>query len=194
MGNKLFLTVMVALSVVAGVLAAGSALAGVTVLGTGKARACYEAAEGRDYSDKTLALCSEALSDDALSYHDRAATLVNRGIVRMGLKDLHGAVADYEKALAMRQDMGEAYVNLGIAYMFQERDGEARTALTRGLELKPGKAHVGYYTRGVVNELMGDVSSAYHDYRKAAELAPAWDEPKAQLQRFRVISSERKMS
>lgn len=193
MGSNAFLTVTVALSVM-GVLAAGSAAAGVTVLGTGKARACYEAAESRDYNEKALAHCSEALGETELSHFDRAATLVNRGIVKMGLKDLNGAVADYEKALTMRQDMGEAYVNLGIAYMFQQKDREAEVALTRGLELRPSKAHVGYYTRGVVNELMGDVRSAYHDYRMAAELAPAWDEPKAQLQRFRVISSERKMS
>lgn len=194
MGRIGVLMVTVALSVAAGSLAAGSAAAGVTVLGTGNARACYEAAEGRAYNDRMLARCSEALGEDTLSHYERAATYVNRGIVKMGMKDLNGAVADYETALAMRQDMGEAYVNLGIAYMFQQRDQDAEAALTRGLALKPNKAYVGYYTRGVVNELMGDVRSAYHDYRMAAELAPAWDEPKAQLQRFRVISSERKMS
>lgn len=195
MGSKPFLTVTVALSVCGGaVLAANSAAAGVTVVGTGKARACYEAAEERNYNERTLVQCTEALGEDQLSYYDRAATLVNRGIVKMGLKDLNGAVDDYEKALTMRQDLGEAYVNLGIAYMFQQKDREAADALTRGLELKPSKAHVGYYTRGVVHELMGDVRSAYNDYRMAAELAPAWDEPKAQLQRFRVISSDRKMS
>lgn len=194
MRTKTFLMVMVALSAAgAGMLAAGSAAAGVTVLGNGKARACYEAAESRDYTQVALANCSEALGEYDLSQFDRAATLVNRGIVKMGLKDLDGAVADYERALAIRSDMGEAYVNLGIAYMFQKRDREAEVALTRGLDLKPSKAHVGYYTRAVVNELMGDVRSAYYDYRRAAELAPAWDEPKAQLQRFRVISSERKL-
>lgn len=194
MGRISLLTVTVALSAIGGtMLAAGSAAAGVTVLGKGNARACFEAAEGRDYSDMTLAKCSEALGEE-LSQYDRVATLVNRGIVKMGLKDLDGAVADYEKALTMRQDLGEAYVNLGIAYMFQQKDRDAERALTRGLELRPSKAHVGYYTRGVVYELMGDVRSAYYDYRRAAELAPAWDEPKAQLQRFRVISSERKTS
>lgn len=184
------LTVTVAL----GVLAAGSAVAGVTVLGTGKARACYEAAEFRDYTREALKLCSEALAEEPMSQRDRAATFVNRGIVRMGLKDLDGAIADYGTALGVRKHLGEAYVNMGIAYMLQARDQEALQALTQGLSLSPSRAHVGYYTRGVVHELMGDVRAAYHDYRKAAELAPAWDEPKAQLQRFRVISADRKMS
>ena len=169
-------------------------MASVTVLGTGKARACYEAAESQDYSRDALALCSEALVEETLSQRDRAATLVNRGIVKMGLKDLEGAVADYEKALGTQKRMGEAYVNLGIAYMLQQKDREALEALSQGLSLKPRRAHLGYYTRGIVNELLGDVRSAYYDYRKAAELAPTWDEPRAQLQRFRVISSERKMS
>lgn len=194
MRNRTFLMVMVALSTAgAGMLAAGAAAAGVTVLGNGKARSCYEAAESRTYTEAALANCTAALGELELSQYDRAATLVNRGIVKMGMKDLNGAVADYEKALTIRSDMGEAYVNLGIAYMFQQRDREAEAALTRGLELKPSKAHVGYYTRAVVNELMGDVRSAYYDYRRAAELAPAWDEPKAQLQRFRVIPSVRKL-
>ncbi|MCH8684755.1 tetratricopeptide repeat protein [Pedomonas mirosovicensis] len=185
---------LLTVTVAFGVLAAGSAVAGVTVLGTGKARACYEAAEGRDYTRETLTLCSEALSEETLSQRDRAATLVNRGIVKMGLKDVDGAVADYETALGAQKRMGEAYVNLGIAYMFQKKDREALQALSQGLALNPAKAHVGYYTRAIVNELLGDVRSAYFDYQKAAELAPTWDEPRAQLQRFRVISSERKLS
>lgn len=183
-----------AVAVAFGVLAAESAAAGVMVLGAGKARACYDAAEAQRYQKTAMEVCSQALDEEVLSQRDRAATLTNRGIIKMGLKDLSGAVADYEKALAVRKDLGEIYVNFGIALMYQQRDREALDALNKGLALNPSKAHIAYYTRAVTHELLGDVRSAYYDYQKAAELAPAWDEPKAQLQRFRVISAERKLS
>jgi tetratricopeptide (TPR) repeat protein len=57
--------------------------------------------------------CNRALAERALSSSDRAATLVNRGILHMYAKELDLALATYEEALKVNPGLAEAYVNKG---------------------------------------------------------------------------------
>ncbi len=163
------------------------AAAAVTILGGGLGRACYEAAEFRRDTRASLELCSRALADEALSRRDRAATHVNRGIIRMRARDLDAALADYERALEILPELGEAHINRGIALLHMGgRDAEAVEAFTRGLALNPSRPEVAYYSRAVANELLGNVRAAYEDYQAAAVARPGWEEPIEQLKRFSV--------
>lgn len=163
--------------------------AAVTVLGAGLARLCYESADAAQPSKVGLQNCTRALNEEALSQRDRAATFVNRGILHMYDKDLDKALADYDAGLALKPNLAEAYVNKGIALLHRGgQDREAVAALSRGIELNTSQPEVAYYSRGVVNELLGDAKAAYNDYRQAAALKPDWREPTTQLARFTVVS------
>lgn len=175
-----------------GVVLAGSALipvsaeAAARVLGSGYGRICYEAARAGQASEQGLETCNKALAEQELEPADRAATLVNRGILYMYAKRHAQALASYEEALKVDPDLAEAYVNKGIALVNLGRDAEAVAASSRALELSPSRPELAYYTRGVAHEMLGNARAAYNDYRQAAQLSPEWKEPQTQLQRFSV--------
>ncbi|MFC3711970.1 hypothetical protein ACFOMD_05275 [Sphingoaurantiacus capsulatus] len=161
----------------------------VSIIGAGFSRVCYELAESGRASDEAFENCDRALSEQALSVRDRAATLVNRGILYMRKKEHAAAIADYEAAIRLKTDLAEAYVNKGIALVHVGgRDGEAVNFLSQGLDLNPVRPEVAYYTRGVANEALGRTRAAYDDYRQAAALKPGWAEPQKQLKRFSLVS------
>jgi tetratricopeptide (TPR) repeat protein len=167
---------------------AGSAKAAATILGGSTAgRDCYLAAELKRETRGSLSVCSRALEGDSLSRRDRAATLVNRGIIHMQARDLESAVSDYRAAISLDQSLAEAHVNLGIALLHRGgQDQAAIETLTRALEMKPARPEVAFYTRAVAHEMLGNVREAFEDYSAAAAAAPEWKEPAEQLKRFSV--------
>lgn len=167
---------------------AGAADAAVTILGDGYARKCYEAAEFNRSGRAAFADCDFALKFDKLSSSERAATHVNRGILFMQGRDYANAIADYDTALGIDDDLAEAYVNKGIAVL--HRGGSETVAvdlLSRGIALTPNRPEIALYARGVAHEKLGRVREAYDDYRQAAALKPDWAEPAQELTRFKVI-------
>src|SRR5438309_1211434 len=59
-----------------------SANAAVTVIGSGSAQLCYDGAENGGSASEYLFYCNQALNS-WLSTHDRAATYINRGVLRL---------------------------------------------------------------------------------------------------------------
>jgi Tfp pilus assembly protein PilF len=155
--------------------------------GSTAGRDCYLAAELKRETRAGLATCTRALEDDNLSRRDRAATLVNRGIIHMQARSLERATADYRAAIALEPDLAEAHVNLGIAFLHRGgQDQAAVEMLTKALEMKPARPEVALYTRAVAHEMLGNVREAFDDYTAAAAIAPQWKEPVEQLKRFSV--------
>lgn len=168
-------------------LAPAAAGAAVSILGGGLGRECYLAAESAATNRGGIDACDRALGEEALSVADRAATYVNRGIVRMQAKDLNAAIADFDAAIRTRPETAEAYVNKGIAMVhLGNHDRDAVALLTAGLARNPSRPEIAYYARGIANEALGDAREAYEDYTRAAALKPGWTEPLTQLERFTV--------
>lgn len=176
-----------AAAIVAGALAAsaGSANASVLVLGEGLAPACSKAAF-RGRSDKiSIDTCSRAL-DEALAPNDRAGTLVNRGVMLMRGKAYGPAARDFEQAIQIAPDLGEAFVNRGVLRMADRDYAGALAEIDRGIALGVDEPAKAYYNRALAQEGLGDAKAAWLDYRKAQALDPEWDAPAKQLVRFRV--------
>jgi tetratricopeptide (TPR) repeat protein len=188
MRNKLLL-VGVALAGVT--LVSAPAEASVKVIGGGLGRQCYEYARAGHASDSGIEVCNQALAERSLSEEDRAATLVNRGILQMYAKQNQLALESYESALRLNPNLAEAYVNKGVVLVNLGRDSEAVAAASQALELKTERPEIAYYTRGVAHEMLGNMRAAYRDYRQASELKPEWQEPQTQLQRFSVLPKAR---
>jgi tetratricopeptide (TPR) repeat protein len=168
------------------------ALAASSVVGTGYARSCYEAAEERRPTRQALRICDSALMDEGLDLNDRARTLVNRGIIRMQARDIDAAIADYDAAIRIAPDTAEAYVNKGLALLRRgDRHAEVVALLTEGLIRNPARPEVAYFNRGMAHELLGLTREAYEDYSRAVELAPDWREPAEELSRFRVVPKKK---
>ena len=181
MGRKV-LSLSVAL---AALLAAGSAGAAVSVLGSSNVNQCSAAALSGDARDVDLQACNQALIE-AQTDHAKAGTYVNRGVILLRMKKFEQASADFDSAEKMEPTMGEAVVNRGASLIAQKRYMEGLTEIDRGLALNPEEPEKAYYNRALANEGLDDMRAAYLDYMKALELAPDWEAPRHELARFTV--------
>ncbi|SEU38214.1 tetratricopeptide repeat protein [Stigmatella erecta] len=184
---RMFKLLLGGAALVGAALGPGPAEAAAKVIGPGFGRICYEYARAGHASDAGLSACNQALSEQNLAPSDRAATLVNRGILHMYAKAHALALASYEQAQRVDPEQAEAYVNQGIALVNLGRDAEAVAAVNRALELNTARPELAYYTRGIAHEMLGNDRAAFNDYRQAAALKPEWQEPHTQLRRFSVL-------
>lgn len=171
---------------IAALAAAGSAQGAVTVIGGGLAQACSRAAIDGESDPKFQEVCTLALETEFLNARDRAGTYVNRGVLKLRDADYQDASRDFNLALKLKPNLGEAYVNRGAASIGQKRYAESLPDINKGLELgveEPAKA---YYNRALAYEGLEDAKSAYFDYQKAVEINPEWAAPREQLTRFTV--------
>jgi tetratricopeptide (TPR) repeat protein len=171
----------------AAALAAPSAQAAVTVLGNGVAHSCYQFAEYGGNPTDGINTCTFALVQTTLSVKDRAATYINCGILRARKDDAEGALADYDRGLAMDAALAEGYVDRGAVMIVLRRYDDAVAEIDKGISLGANRLQIAYYDRGIADEALGNIRAAYDDYRKAAEIQPDFGLAVAQLARFRVV-------
>lgn len=169
------------------ILASSSANAAVTVLGNGVAHSCYEFAEYAGNPTDGINTCTFALEQTTLSVRDRAATFVNRGILRARKDDAEGALADYDRGLAMDATLAEGYVDRGAAMIALRRYDDAVSEIDKGISLGANRPQIAYYDRGIADEALGNIRAAYEDYKKAVEIQPDFQLARDELTRFRVV-------
>lgn len=168
------------------------AAASVMVIGNSPGFSCYAAARSRNGSVDALQTCNEAFRTGVLSFDDQVATYVNRGIVRLHGKDHEGAIADFDKAIALNPAQPESYLNKGAAFIrMGASTSEAIQLFNEALARKTSRPEVAYFSRGVAHEVAGDLTQAYRDYKRAQELAPRWNLPGEELSRFQVTRVSR---
>lgn len=172
------------------VVAAAPAQGAVTVFGGGLARTCYEAVEyTRVTSERAIQMCDAALEQEQLTRRDRAATLTNRGILYMRDGRNERALADYTKSIRLMPELLESKVNLGAALYSLGRYEEALSALNEGVGTDSVDARaIGYYNRALCHERLGDIQTAYEDFRRALDARPDFDLAAKQLARFTVVT------
>ncbi len=163
-----------------------AANASAFVLGSGLAGVCSRAAIGGLSDNKSLETCSLSLETELLSGRELAGTYVNRGVIELRRKEYGRAQADFDRAVKIAPDMGEAFVNRGAAYIAQRQYATGLAEIDKGLKLGSDEPEKAYYNRALANEGLDDMKAAYFDYLKASELAPDWDAPKKELTRFTV--------
>ncbi len=157
------------------------------MIGSSKARLCYEHALERSRSATAIENCNAAIAG-RLSERDEVATLVNRAIVRAERNDLSGALEDLDAAAGLRPETAEIHMNYGDVYSRLARWDEADAAFTRALDLGFQTPQQAYFGRAIAREEIGDLYGAYDDYSTASRLAPNWLRPKRELERFVVGS------
>ena len=164
---------------------AGGAPVGIT-LGETHAKSCFDAAEAGFTGMDDLTTCERALAVQPLSAHDKASTLVNRGIIHMNRGDHAAAERDFADALRLDGKQAEAHLNTAILALRRDDAARARSFASRAIDLGTRKPHIAYYVRGIANEEQGAVGNAYRDLKMAQSLAPRWAVPAAELARYRV--------
>jgi len=145
---------------------------------------CYKAAEYGHGTDTTI--CDRAL-DEPMINRDRAATYVNRSVLRLRANNADAALADCDTSIRINSQLGEAFVNRGAALMSLGRPAEAIESLSHGIALGVVKMHYAYYDRAMAREDSGDLKGAYEDYQHALAADPSFTLAADQLRRFKVV-------
>lgn len=144
---------------------------------------CSDAAAGLGELNEGLAACNIALSDPQMIH--RAELMVDRGVIQVRLGDNAAALSDYNSAIALNAQLGDAYVSRAGVLVAMKRYDEARSDIAQGLALNASNLHAAYYSRGVIEEESGDVNAAYRDYNRALAIKPDFAPASRELSRFR---------
>lgn len=159
------------------------------VIGGGLAKECYEEVEaGTNRLRETERLCTTALQQEAMTRENRAATYVNRGIVRMRAGNYDRALSDYDSAINLIPGLAEAYLNKGAALIYQRDFAAALEPLNTSIDLGSDELHAAHYNRAIAREQTGDVAGAYEDFQTALQLKPDFELARRQLTRFTVTN------
>ena len=118
--------------------------------------------------------------DEALDSFNRSIALKpdpviysQRGDLKAKLKDFAGAIADYDKAIALKpNDLASYYGSRGGINSQSGNYDRAIADYDQVISLQPDQA-VAYNNRGVARSSKGDYDGAIADYAKAIALEPA---------------------
>ncbi len=166
---------------------AAPAGAQVQVIGGGLGQQCFELASiARDGASHGDDVCTKALRHGRLDRRSRAATFVNRGVLRMRATRYEQALNDFDRAIRLKPELGEAHLNAGATHIYRQDFGAAIAELNVAIEKESRDLHAAYYNRAIARERSGDVTGAYYDFQMALELQPDWDLALQQLERFSV--------
>ena len=121
----------------------------------------------------------EAISDYTKAIElkpDFAAGYLDRGLVKAysgpGMpRDAVGAIADFDKALALGSTNPIIYYNRGKTYLWLNESQKAVADFNKALELNPDDPKI-YNARGLAYKMAGNKEAALSDYRLYLELAP----------------------
>jgi len=170
----------------AALFAASSAHAAVSVIGGGPAQLCYEGADSGTRPDDYLYYCNMALAG-ALTNTDRAATYINRGVLKMDEGKYDSAADDFTEGLVINDKAGEGYIDLAATQITHKRFADAIANINKGLALGTKQPEVAYYDRAMADEGLGNLQAAYDDYRQALTIAPNFSLASDELKRFKVV-------
>ena len=187
MNSRKFAVFACALISAAAFATASRADGAVTVFGPGPATLCYDGADTGGDPGSYIFFCDEALNQ-ALSVHDRAATFINRGVLRLALNEFNAAYEDFNAGLAVDASIGEGYIDRGVALIERKQFSEALADINKGLSLGAKRPALAYYDRAIANEALGDVTAAYHDYQQALVAEPGFTLASDELKRFKVVT------
>ena len=159
-------------------LVCGRADAAETVIGSSQAVLCYRNAEAGSSDSHD---CDDALKDEIMTQHDRASTLVNRGIIENTARRFDAAIADFNAALAITPALAEAFLNRGNSRFLQGQMNEALADYTRAIDLKIDRMSAAYYNRALVYGAMGRLKEAQADLQMAIAIDPGFKEAQSEL-------------
>ena len=108
-------------------------------------------------------------------------------VLRLRRGDTNGAMRDFDEATRLNPAEPEAYLNRGNVLLRDEQVAQAIAQFDSAIERQTRRPALAHYGRAIAYEESGNLRAAYNDYRRASQLAPGWEVPRAELTRFRMV-------
>ena len=169
-------------------LVASPAYAQSLVFGDGSAKACYyDVKHGNPGRPDAIKTCQFALRSKDTMAHDIAATHVNLGILYMRSGQYKKARGHYEKAISLRPDLSESYINYAADLIYLGQPHKAIKAANKAIALGTEKKPEALYNRALAYDRLEKYDSAYRDLKKALELKPNWKPALKAIDNYEVV-------
>jgi tetratricopeptide (TPR) repeat protein len=133
-------------------------------------RTAWEAERKGDLDDAIAGFSSVLLSEETTP-DDRVSALNGRGIAHRLKGNYDDAIADYSRAIKLKDDFAAAFSNRGLAYAKSGRYREAIPDFNRAVALDPNNPMT-WLKRGNAYFDMGDIDTAIKDWSRAIEFDP----------------------
>jgi tetratricopeptide (TPR) repeat protein len=104
----------------------------------------------------------------------RADVVFQAGMKLMSPKSYPDAIAQFTKAIEIYPQLGEAYLERGVAHRYLGETELAFADFDRAIDVNPNLAHA-YTARGSAYRARGDVKRALDDFTKSIAIEPNLD-------------------
>ena len=141
-----------------------AANAAMSVVGSSYGRDCYLSASMGGDSQQEIHKCRMALTLERLGDRDRAATLVNLGIILTHAARHDEAISSFDSAEKINPGLTEAMINRGNSYIHQREFMLAIAEYDRSLKLGTRRRAEAFANRGLAHEYVADYPRAASDY------------------------------
>ena len=123
----------------------------------------------------SMSACTSLIQSGRATTEVLAVAYNNRGEDYNNLRSYDKALADLDKAIALRADFAEAYTNRGVARSGKGAHDQAIADHNKAIALEPGLGEA-YCNRGNAYLHEGLYQPAITDFSEALALEPDWDE------------------
>ena len=131
-----------------------------------------------------VAHCTAALEGGLFETpEERARGLFKRGTAQIETGDYSAAVADFDEAIRLRPEYGEAFHNRGVAKWRMGRLAGALADFDESIALGQVELWRAYKVRGDLKAEMGQLDEALVDYQRSLAIRPDWDYARKALRR-----------
>ncbi|TFI60104.1 tetratricopeptide repeat protein [Sphingomonas parva] len=121
---------------------------------------------------QSLEACKAALGTGAKGARGEAASHLSAGLTQAWQQDWRGAIAAFDRAIALQPRLALAYLNRGLAY--QQIGDPDRAAADLDRAVRQGRSARAYHNRSVLRRMRGDVRGADADAARAEALDPRY--------------------
>jgi Flp pilus assembly protein TadD len=114
----------------------------------------------------------EALKKVIEADPNNASMHYNLGVAYERRDEYEKARKEYDEAIRLKEDFGEAYLAIGNSFMVQKKFSDATESLSRAVELMPAN-YTAAYNLGVCYSNNGRYAEAESAYKKASAISPS---------------------
>jgi tetratricopeptide (TPR) repeat protein len=138
---------------------------------TQDAELCYRTQGNMDLK---ISYCTKAIESGALSGTELSTTYANRGLGYAERDDRELAMADFDSAVRIKPDNGQALVARGDLFRANGQESKAQTDYSSAIAIPipPGNNYRPYLDRSRAYIAKGDMTSALEDLNRAKQLNP----------------------
>lgn len=123
---------------------------------------------------QSLSKCKRQINVDAKHDASRASAQLGDGLSLAWQGDYRGALAAFDRAIALSPRLALAHLNRGLAYQRMGDTDRALASFDSAIRYAPYAAR-GYYARGVLLRENGDERRANSDEKRAIDLDPSYE-------------------